>query len=293
MATNETKFVKAHARSRMNYHQSSTEPESPEELLTLLDQYLGLAPAMVPPRGLEDTYSPTLWHPDLHLDNVFVDLGSQQITRIIDWQSAAIIPFFYQCGIPRMFKNPGGVPNDLKMPELPDNYDTLDQNEKEKVDSARNSEICHKYYIVETMDHNPRHWDTLQLENIHVRTEPAHLVVNVWEDQDVFFLRRALLSIAEQWQELCPDSGPCPVAFSDQEIKIHAAEEESRSNVAEILRMFQDKWGLPVDGMVNPGTFKETRDAVAEMRDLFLTGADNDAERELFSKIWPYRDPDT
>jgi Ser/Thr protein kinase RdoA (MazF antagonist) len=70
----------------MNYHRTSTKPELPDEILTLLEKYLQLSPALVPPpKGPEDTHSPTLSHPDLHLDNVFVDPESQQITRVIDW----------------------------------------------------------------------------------------------------------------------------------------------------------------------------------------------------------------
>lgn len=65
---------------------------------------------MFPPKSLDDTHSPTLWHPDLHLDNIFVDPESQQITRIIDWQSAAVMPFFYQCGIARIFWHSWGLP---------------------------------------------------------------------------------------------------------------------------------------------------------------------------------------
>jgi hypothetical protein len=49
MVENETKFIQAHARSRMNYARSLTEPESPDEMLDLLDRYLQLTPAMVPP----------------------------------------------------------------------------------------------------------------------------------------------------------------------------------------------------------------------------------------------------
>lgn len=39
MATNEMRFIKTHARPRMNYHRSSTKPELPEEVLDLLDRY--------------------------------------------------------------------------------------------------------------------------------------------------------------------------------------------------------------------------------------------------------------
>ena len=293
MATNEKLFIKSHAHPRLNYHRSSTEPELPEEVLSLLDRYLQLAPAMVPPPGTDDTHSPTLWHPDLHLDNVFVDPHSKKITRIIDWQSAAVMPLFYQCGIPRMFKHPGTVSDGWAISKLPEDYDTLDENEKVKIDSARKSETCHKYYEAETKSRNPPHWAALQVNNAQVRREPSRLVVNIWEDRDVFFLRRSLLEIIEHWPILCPESGPCPVGFNEQELALHATEEESMSNVGEILRLFRDNWGLPPNGMVDPAEYDQVRDAVMELRDSFVESADNEVDRELFARLWPYRDTDS
>jgi len=288
MATNEMRFIKTHAHPRINYHRSSTESELPDEVLELLGRYLQLAPTMVPPMGKDDTHSPTLWHPDLHLDNVFVDPETKKITRIIDWQSSAVRPFFYQSGISRMFKHPGMVADGWALSELPADYDSLDQNEKTKIDSNRKSETCHKYYEVVTKTQNPRHWAALQLQNSDVRTEPSRLVVNVWEDRDAFFLRRALLSIVEQWKDLCPESKVCPVSFSEQELALHALEEESMSNVGEILRLFRENWGLPPDGMVDTTEFELIRIAVAELRDSFIGAADNETERELFARLWPY-----
>jgi len=79
MAENEVKFVKAYAHPRMNYACSLTEPELPKEMLDLLDRYLQLILAMVPPLSPDDTHSSTLWHSDLHLDNVFVDPEYMQL----------------------------------------------------------------------------------------------------------------------------------------------------------------------------------------------------------------------
>ncbi|KAL2368629.1 hypothetical protein RJZ57_006990, partial [Blastomyces gilchristii] len=56
-----------------------------EDLLALT----GVAP------DLEGSPS-VLWHPDLHLNNVFVDPESHEITYIVDWQSAAVVPLFFQ-----------------------------------------------------------------------------------------------------------------------------------------------------------------------------------------------------
>jgi Ser/Thr protein kinase RdoA (MazF antagonist) len=118
-------------------------------MLNLLDRYLQLASAMGPPQSINDAHSPTLWHPDLHLNNVFVDPQSKQITHIIDWQSAAVLPFFYQCGVPTMFKHPGRpVPDDMTVwPKGPENYHSLEKGEKEKIDNLIGSECLHKYTL--------------------------------------------------------------------------------------------------------------------------------------------------
>ncbi|KAI9844282.1 MAG: hypothetical protein M1837_005692 [Sclerophora amabilis] len=94
MGMNEIEWVKTHATPRFNYHRSMDESESPEELLTLLTRYMDISRHLAPPIVDEEIHSKTLWHPDLHLDNVFVDPDSKKITRIVDWQSAAVAPLY-------------------------------------------------------------------------------------------------------------------------------------------------------------------------------------------------------
>lgn len=289
MAKNETKFIKTHARPRMNYARSLTGPESPDEMLDLLDRYLQLAPAMVPPQSTDDTHSPTLWHPDLHLDNVFVDPESKQITHVIDWQSAAVLPFFYQCGVATMFKHRGPVSDDMTVwPKRPENYQSLEQDEKEMIDNSIGSEFLHKYYLGITHYRNPRHWAALQLRD-DVRTEPARIVQYVWKDCDVFFLRRALIRIVNEWEHLCPDSGACPISFNDQEMALHAHEEENRGHVSEVLTLFRKNWRLPPDGLIESARFDEIQTKLAQMRNAFVEAAGNE-DRLLAEKLWPYQD---
>ncbi|KAE9378223.1 hypothetical protein N431DRAFT_541752 [Stipitochalara longipes BDJ] len=264
MGTNEIQFIKTHAHPRMNYHRSLIKPELPNEVLTLLERYLQLAPAMIPPKGPEDIHSPTLWHPDLHLDNIFVDPESQKITRIIDWQSATVMPLFYQCGIARMFQCPW---------------------------TPFKIEVCLKYYEALTHTNNPRHWAALQLQrqNLEARTEPSRAVIRVWENRNVLFLRRALLEMIEQWDSLCPGA-LCPVSFSEQELKLHEIEEDSMSDSVYLMRHFRDNWAIPPDGMVEPSRFDEIRAAVEEVKEKFIAAAGEDAEKA--ARIWPYQDRD-
>jgi hypothetical protein len=50
-----------------------------------------------------------------------------------------------------------------------------------------------------------------------------------------FFFGGPLLSIVEQWHDLCSEPDVCPVSFNEQKLVLHAAEEESMSNIGEIL----------------------------------------------------------
>lgn len=102
-------WIESHAVPRMNYYRSSQSKELPEDGLALLKKYIDVAPHFVPPPTDESGYANVLWHPDLHLDNIFVDPDTHQITRIVDWQSACVAPLFYQSGIPRLCRYPGPV----------------------------------------------------------------------------------------------------------------------------------------------------------------------------------------
>jgi hypothetical protein len=125
----------------------------------------------VPPQSTEDTHSPTLWHPDLHLDKVFVNPESKQITHVIDWQSATILPFSYQCGVAPMFSHKGLVSNGMTvLPKRPENHHSLEQDEKEKIDNLIRREHLHKNSLGITHNKSPRHRAALQHQD-EVRTQ--------------------------------------------------------------------------------------------------------------------------
>lgn len=261
MTRNEAQFIEAHARLRMNYHRSLTEAELPDEMLDLLDKYLKLSPAMIPPRlsDFADFHSPTLWHPDLHLDNVFVDPKSKKITHIIDWQSAAVLPLFYHGKVPAMFRHRGSDSVGMSTwPERPENFHDMESDERTLIDNQIGSQRLHMIYLERTRIHNPRHWAALQWHDER-RIQPTSIIQSVWKNKDIFFLQRALMRIVSTWEELSPDSGPCPVSFSEEEMALYKHEEENRGYVCEVLTIFKDVGGLPPDGSIEAGRFEEVR----------------------------------
>ena len=296
MAKNEITFIKEFATSRMNHHRSLIKPELPQDMLSLIDRYLQLTPAMVPPRLVEDVdiHSPTLWHPDLHPNNIFVDPESRKISHIIDWQSASILPLFYHHHVPTVIKHHGPASttlNDLNSwPKPPPNYHSLSPDEKTYIDNAIGSEYLHKYYLSSTQVINPRRWAVLQraTDDLNLRTGPAGWIQSAWSNNDTFFLRHALMGIANRWQDLCPDAGPCPWVLTEDELVSYEHEKETRGYVSTFLAYFQDNWGVPADGCIELEQFDEVRTEMKRMRAHFVGSADDEDEKELAEKIWPY-----
>lgn len=82
MVNNEISWIKKHACPRTNYYVSLKDSDLPEQALSVLSKYPEVAPYLIPndPKSTANV----LWHPDLHLDNVFVDPATCEITSIID-----------------------------------------------------------------------------------------------------------------------------------------------------------------------------------------------------------------
>lgn len=94
---NERIWARAHAVPQTNPYNPTDETQSPESYISLLDRYLQLIPYMAP------VPTPTtLSHPDLHLDNIFVDPDTMKITCIIDWQSTLVSEPYFQRSYPQM-----------------------------------------------------------------------------------------------------------------------------------------------------------------------------------------------
>lgn len=293
LGRNEMAWIKSCASPRMNYYRSSQEQEIPNDGLALLSQYMDVASHLVPPSDDEAAVSNVLWHPDLHLDNVFVNPNTHEITSIIDWQSACVAPLFYQSDVPRMFRHSGPVQEGWVLPTRPETFDSLSEDEQKKVDYDLESEIMHKYYETQVCKRAPRHWAVLQQKSIPIIRKPVWLVTRVWENRNLFFLRQSLMSLATHWADLFPNNQlPCPIKFTDEEVELHSKEEENVNGVGQILTIFRDEGVLPVDGMVERKDYEIARDNSKKFKEIFIGLAENQAERELYTKLWAYEEPE-
>ncbi len=290
-AINEMKFVETQGYPRVNPARSLTEPEQPEEMLDLLYRFLDLAPAMIAPSTSEKDNASSLWHPDLHLNNIFINPNTMQITNLIDWQSTVAAPFLFQSGVPKLFQHKGLKPLSLSEPvsKLPNNYAELDRDEKEYLKAMVGSEKLHRYYLKVTERDNPRHWTALQSYD-EVQVQPVQIVQQAWEQNMMFFVRRALMRIVNKWGDLCPNAGPCPVSFSQQEFTLWDGEVEKREVIGSILKLIEDNYGLNPDGSVERDRYDEMQSELTRLKTIFAEGADDEEEKLICLNLWPYQD---
>jgi hypothetical protein len=67
---------------------------------------------------------PTIRHPDLSPSNIFIESGN--ISSLIDWEHAVVLPLFIQAKIPTHFQNYGDETSEtFQPPALPGNFESL------------------------------------------------------------------------------------------------------------------------------------------------------------------------
>ncbi|KAL4780607.1 hypothetical protein BJX76DRAFT_38146 [Aspergillus varians] len=174
------------------------------------------------------------------------------------------------------------------VPERPANFDSLSEAEQKKIDEDLESETIHKYYEAQVYKRSPRHWDVLSQPTAPTLRKPVWLVSRMWENQDVFFLRQSLISLAKQWDEIFAGNIPCPITFTDEDLKLHAAEEVNTDGVGQMLALFRDQGVLPADGIVHSDDYEAASENSRRFKEVFIGLAQNEAERELYTKLWPY-----
>ncbi|KAJ5508002.1 phosphotransferase enzyme family protein [Penicillium freii] len=271
LGRNEMALVESHAVPRMNYYRTSM--WHPIFVLSPTDG---------------SGYANVLWHPDLHLDNIFVNPNTYQITRIVDWQSACVAPLFYQSGVPKLCKKDGHVREGWVVPRRPEDFESLSESEQKRIDDDLESEILHKYYEAQVCKRAPRHWAVLQQQTVPTIRKPVWLVTGAWENRDLFFLRESLMELVANWEELFPGIA-CPIEFSREDVEFQAKEQENINGVGHLLTLFRDEAVLPVDGMVDPKDFDIARENCRKFKEIFVRLGKDDDERELFRNLWPYQ----
>ncbi|KAE8352381.1 kinase-like domain-containing protein [Aspergillus coremiiformis] len=289
---NEKRWAVQNAQPRMNYYRSNVGREMPYEYMDLIEKYLLVVPYITQHESEStELLQPTLWHSDLHLNNVYVDLHTETITTIIDWQNTTVAPLILQAKVPRMVQHVSPLPLGWVMPEKPKDYDALPEKDKLKADRLYESALCHKYYEVLTAKTNPQHYAAISHNDTWKSPliQPIRSISGAWSSREVFGLRSSLMAVAEHWPEL-QSAAHCPISFTEEERKLHNEEMENRDYIERLMEEFQDAGILPLDGIVDAEDYEIVQKTNHTQKKIFMSLAENEEERVWMDKIWPYQD---
>jgi hypothetical protein len=181
MGLNEIQWAMAYAKPQRNAYRSIETPESPDDYILLLKRYLQLVPHISP-----SLFRTSLSHPELHLDNIFVDPDTKRITCIIDCQSASVSEPFFQYSVPPML-----IPVD-PCSSGEQSVAVLEESNAREDSNGAVDLLSHYQNKLK----NPQRWAALNLHNRQLLTDPVSFLCGAWSRNDTFSFRHALIHIA-------------------------------------------------------------------------------------------------
>jgi hypothetical protein len=261
--------------------------EDKEEHIAALRQYRSIIPALIPRD--DNSRSSILWHPDLNLGNIFVELrdGRYEISQIIDWQGSCAAPAYLQVTTPVFLKyqsHTGSfVPEGLQLPKLPDDFDALSTSTKEDLQDRYRLKMLQKFYdIKQIYPHS--------IPNHYVVTSPILAAGRTWKD-GILPLQLGLMDVAMRWQELNTPDRPCPLRFSPNEIAKLTSSEDSWMQLHDFHDYLRNTFGIRSYGWV-PSTEEFNKKRLLLSQVVAGIPADlKNAAAEVFPRgWWPFQD---
>jgi hypothetical protein len=188
--------------------------------IELLQKCLAILPFILP--ADKEISRPTLWHLDVHEDNVFVDdEDSTKITSIIDWQNVWAAPLFMQARFPSLVDCPHPYCMGLVRPTLPEVFDTLLDEEKDQI--IQEMELK-KYYEIRTRRFNPVAYKAMApMEDDNDPSATILCILGRTRKDGPVPLQELLIQIYENWEAIVVKKGitsACPISFTRNEISI-------------------------------------------------------------------------
>jgi hypothetical protein len=250
----------------------------------LLD-YLKVAPHLVP--KVEQLNIPTIRHPDLLPSNILIS-NSGDITGIINWQHATILPIFLQAKIPKHFQNYGDDDSEnLRRPELAEDFASMTSSNKEVEMERYQRRQVHYFYLGYTSDLNKAYFYAMGKYNLVLRSQLYDTAGRPWEGDNTS-LQAQLIKTMAQWSEIASLEDSCPVRYSLAEIEECLDRNTKQNNVNEQMQQVRDFIGINIDGLVPNEEFENARVRARLIKNELAEGADTEEQRKELDKIWPF-----
>ncbi|KAJ6489675.1 protein kinase subdomain-containing protein PKL/CAK/Fmp29 [Mycena vitilis] len=271
--------------------------QSPSDHIENLNRYLLIAPSLVPRDPALSHFC--IRHPDLQVNNIIVsrsaDDSGWQITGLIDWQHASILPLFLLAGVPQRLQNYSDpISQSMTRPSLPENFHDLDESEQIRAKEIYHQRIVHYHYVGNTMMRNKLHYGA--------ETDPASLLLRrlfhharaPWEGETIA-LKVALIEATQTWDTLTGGGVPCPVTFDAEDVRNTMKLDEELKERDGDLEVLENLIGFGDEGWVTAERYERAVAVTKECQQFLLAKvmAESTAEEaDIILSSWPLEDMD-
>ncbi|KAL3456015.1 phosphotransferase family protein [Aspergillus heterothallicus] len=274
--------------------------QSINDYKALLDSLKSALPALSAHDPVLAVAHPTLWHTDLHLNNIFVSPEHRTtITVILDLQSTHIAPRFIQARFPDFLAPPTGYKAGLFAPNLRPDFDTLPPDEQAEVRDHHSRELLSKYYETSLHRHNPPVLDAISLArplwepfvSAHLACFPSSSSLA----KSLVPLRDCLIRLCDGWPSSSSSSPPslgladsCPYIITDAERELHATQKAEYDDRVMLAGFVQTQLLADEAGWVPHDRWEETNRVNGELYGMFIEATSVELSAGEARKKWPF-----
>lgn len=216
----------------------------------------------------------TLSHPNLSLDNIWIDPITKKIVSLTGWQSTTITPPLLKRPYPKF---------------LDVEFQTQSGDRSQPLPKERYREL------VKVSD--PLRYDRIfsSPQEYELLMGPISSIFNAWNNRGIFRLRESLLAVRNSKGIDLVRSVPELEQFSPSELESHTKEKYARQERDMLFNMIQDVQNtvkIPIDGRVLAEDFERAQELSEVYRRQYIDlAAGNRARKALHKKTWPFDSP--
>ena len=190
-----------------------------------------------------------------------------------------------------MFENPDPeLLIDLKKPALPEEYASLNKDEKPLVDDLHRRRMLYYLYYIFTGKINRDHLNLLRNPLLPLIQELVDRAGRPWSGNYVT-LKSLLMKVTEYWTEIAGKDIQCPIRFSDAHVRDHMELDENWTQCNVLVKHWRNQMHyLGQDGWVRNEDFDSVVKMNQKLKLEWLGKGEDEEDRACVEEGWPFRD---
>lgn len=262
-----------------------SDSQSVEEYCDLLRKSVLVLPVLSHDLRVLEAADSVIWHTDLHLGNIFVSPDDPTtIEGVIDWQSAQAAPLFIQAQFPEFLRPPKSYNPGTEIPALPDNFEELDLDQKEKVNEERTLAAQSKYYEMSCLAYNRPVYNAMKLDR---RLWDPFTCCQLFSNGSMVPLRNALIQLSHDWENMGLP-GNCPFKFTEDDLQRHNQQVHQYQDTVYLWDIVKGQLRTDDSGWIPVGQWESTKKMNKYLFDMYMKTLSEEVSPETASKRWPF-----